>query len=147
MALSQRQAPNEPSVPFNLGTDPLTNRALMNEEVAMRISSNGTTPRYPSQEEVVCMALNEIGRRDGKGFVYRIVGDFYGRPYLPNAPALIYTLHEWTDKDRDEWDKGAHRHRLVMARTELLGETSWMLPLDLKIEKEGDHLTEGVNGN
>jgi len=91
------------SLALNLGTDPLTERAIMSENIAISIHHSTNNPLYPSHRQVVSLALNEVGRRTKRGFVYWIEDDQYIEWHL-NAPALFYIPYEWTEKDRKEFD-------------------------------------------
>lgn len=96
-------APPRMSLALNLGTDPLTERAIMSENIAISIHHSTNNPLYPSHRQVVSLALNEVGRRTKRGFVYWIEDDQYIEWHL-NAPALFYIPYEWTEKDRKEFD-------------------------------------------
>jgi len=126
------------SLAFNLGTDPLTGRAIMNENIAISIQHSTNDLVYPSHRQVVCLALNEIGRRTKRGFVYWIEDDQHNE-WQPDAPALFYIPYEWTKKDCKEFDDDPHELRARSARaTARTAPMSPVLALHLKIEGKDD---------
>lgn len=131
------------SLAFDLGTDPLTGRAIMCEDMAISIHNSTNDPVYPSHRQVVCLALNEVGRRTKRGFVYWIEEDEHSG-WQPKAPALFYIPYQWTGKDCMEFDGDSHELRARSARaTSRTAPMSPVLALHLKVEGKDD----GCNNN
>ena len=133
------------STAFDLGTDPLTGRALMNEDVAIGFSRSTNEPIYPSSRQVVCLALNEVGRRAKFGFVYWTDPNQLG-DLRADCPALFYVPHEWTAEDCKGYDEDTPGLRLRSARVSTLSApTSSVLPVDLDWEVK-IHVLPETNG-